>query len=477
MSLLHGLTPSGLGVGLALLVVLTLAVASVVLSARTLAAARRAADSVGPRLAPDQLALAQAVASRVDAVSGRVDALAAEARERDAAASRQLAETGAALSERLAAVERALGEQSRTVGDALTRQNQVLQASTDASARGLSQVRDAVERQLEGMRQDSAAKLDQMRQTVDEKLQRTLDERMAQSFQQVSAQLEAVYKGLGEMRGLAQGVGDLRRVLSNVKTRGIVGEIQLGAILKEILAPEQYAENVATVAGSDRRVEYAVRLPGEGGETVWLPIDAKFPGDTYERLRAAVESGERAAVEEAWRQLEARLRSEAKDIREKYVAPPDTTSFGILFLPVEGLYAEVVSRPGLIEGLQRDYRVNVCGPSTMAALLNSLQMGFQTVAIQRHTDEIATILRAVEEQIDKYQGMLEKAQRQIQTADRTLDTLITTRTRAIRRKLRSVSSLELPASSESILGIDGHGLPLGVDDEATTDEGETSDVG
>lgn len=367
-------------------------------------------------------------------------------------------------------LSKTLANQTNALNSALERQSRSIEANTQASTQGLQHVSEVVERQLGSMRDDNAKKLDLMRQTVDEKLQKTLDERMTQSFQQVSTQLEQVYRGLGEMRGLAEGVGDLKRVLSNVKTRGILGEIQLGAILKEILAPEQYAENVVTVPGSSNRVEYAVRLPGEEGDAIWLPIDSKFPADAYEHLREATDHADRSQIDEAWRQLEARLKSEARDIRDKYVAPPNTTNFGIMFLPFEGLYAEVVSRPGLIESLQHEYKVNVCGPSTMAALLNSLQMGFQTVAIQRHTDEIATILRAVEVQIEKYQDYLVKAQKQIRRADSTLDSLITTRTSAIKRKLKSVSSLELPASSEEVLGIeDNSGF---FDDESIHEEAE-----
>ena len=303
------------------------------------------------------------------------------------------------------------------------------------------------------MRKENEAKLELMRQTVDEKLQKTLDERMTQSFQRVSTQLEQVHQGLGEMRGLAEGVGDLKKVLSGVKTRGIVGEIQLGAILRDILSPEQYEENVATISGSTERVEFAVKLPGESGETVWLPIDSKFPGDTYEHLVDAINAANEEAIAAAKKGLETRIKAEAKDISTKYIAPPETTNFAILFLPFEGLYAEVVSQTGLLEQLQREYRVNVCGPSTMAALLNSLQMGFQSVAIQKHADEIQKVLSAVKTEFETYQAQLEKAQKQIRTAETTIDKILTTRTKAMNRKLRGVTALESLEDAQSTLGL------------------------
>lgn len=326
-------------------------------------------------------------------------------------------------------------------------------ATSKASTEQLGKVRETVDKQLSDMRKENEAKLEQMRQTVDEKLQKTLDERMTQSFQRVSMQLEQVHQGLGEMRGLAEGVGDLKKVLSGVKTRGIVGEIQLGAILRDILSPEQYEENVATVSGSTERVEFAVKLPGESGETVWLPIDSKFPGDTYEHLVDAINAGNEEAIAAAKKGLESRIKAEAKDISTKYIAPPETTNFAILFLPFEGLYAEVVSQTGLLEQLQREYRVNVCGPSTMAALLNSLQMGFQSVAIQKHADEIQKVLSAVKTEFETYQAQLEKAQKQIRTAETTIDKILTTRTKAMNRKLRGVTALESLEDAQSTLGL------------------------
>ncbi|WP_311397022.1 DNA recombination protein RmuC [Lancefieldella parvula] len=328
-----------------------------------------------------------------------------------------------------------------------------MKTTSQTSTEQLGKVRETVDKQLSDMRKENEAKLELMRQTVDEKLQKTLDERMTQSFQRVSTQLEQVHQGLGEMRGLAEGVGDLKKVLSGVKTRGIVGEIQLGAILRDILSPEQYEENVATVSGSSERVEFAVKLPGESGETVWLPIDSKFPGDTYEHLVDAINTGNEEAIIAAKKSLEARIKAEAKDISTKYIAPPETTNFAILFLPFEGLYAEVVSQVGLLEQLQREYRVNVCGPSTMAALLNSLQMGFQSVAIQKHADEIQKVLSAVKTEFETYQAQLEKAQKQIRTAEITIDKILTTRTKAMNRKLRGVTALESLEDAQSTLGL------------------------
>lgn len=318
----------------------------------------------------------------------------------------------------------------------------------------LGEVRATVERQLEAIRQDNATQLDRMRQTVDEKLSRTLNDRLSASFREVSKQLEAVYTGLGDMRSIAAGVGDLKRVLSNVKTRGILGEVQLGSILADILTPEQYAQNVATKPGSADRVEFAVKLPQEGAEPIWLPIDSKFPGDAYEHLRDAVEAGDAAAVESARRVLEQRIKVEAKDISSKYLSVPATTNFAILFLPFEGLYAEVVDRPGLIETLQRDYQVSVAGPSTMAVILNSLQMSYQTFAFQKRADEIQRVLAAVKAEFPKYQAELRRALKQIETAGKTVDGIINTRTNVIERKLRSVTAMEDQYEAATLLGIE-----------------------
>ena len=318
----------------------------------------------------------------------------------------------------------------------------------------LAAIRTSLATQMTDLRSDTNAQLDRMRETVDEKLQHTLNERITRSFALVNESLDKVGRGLGEMQSLAADVGGLKRVLAGVKTRGMLGEVQLGAILHEILSPTQYETDVATVPGSSNRVEFAVKLPGTQGETVYLPIDAKFPGDAYEHLRDALDAGDTAAADAAWKTLETRIKQEARDIHEKYVAPPATTSYGILFLPFEGLYAEVVDRPGLLVELQRSYRVNVAGPSTMAALLNSLQMGFQTVAIQQRASEIQTVLAAVKTEFGTYQAMLRRAQKQLGTVSRTMDTLVGTRTRAMERTLDSITELESLEEAERRLGID-----------------------
>ena len=324
---------------------------------------------------------------------------------------------------------------------------------TEAVTGQLTAVRGSLDRQLADIRTDTNTQLDRMRTTVDEKLQKTLNDRITQSFALVNESLDKVGRGLGEMQSIAADVGGLKRVLAGVKTRGILGEVQLGAILAEMLAPGQYDRDVATVPGSANRVEFAVKLPGDAGAPVYLPIDAKFPADTYEHLRSALDAGDASAAEAAWKQLERRLKDEAEDIRDKYLAPPSTTTFGILFLPFEGLYAEVAGRPGLLEELQRTYRVNVAGPSTMAALLNSLQMGFQTVAIQQRASEIQTVLAAVKTEFGTYQTMLRQAQKQLGTVSRTVDTLVGTRSRAMERKLRSITELDDPAEAARILGV------------------------
>jgi len=304
----------------------------------------------------------------------------------------------------------------------------------------LENIRNTMARQLGEMTEDNRRQMEQIRQTVDEKLQKTLDDRIGQSFKLVNERLEQVYKGLGEMQTLASGVGDLKKVLSNVKTRGILGEIQLGAILEQILSPDQYEENVVTKSTGADRVEFAVKLPGENGNYVYLPVDAKFPGDAYARLMDAYDSGDAAVVEAAAKALERIIKSEAKDIRDKYIEPPYTTDFAIMFLPFEGLYAEVVRR-GMVETLQREYKVNIAGPTTMAALLNSLQMGFRTLAIQKHSSEVWDILGAVKNEFGKFEDVLLMAQRRINQANDDLDKLVGTRSRMIRSKLKKVTTL------------------------------------
>ena len=296
--------------------------------------------------------------------------------------------------------------------------------------------------------QNTEKKLEEMRATVDEKLQKTLHERIGQSFELVSKQLENVQKGLGEMQTLAQDVGGLKRVLSNVKIRGTIGEVQLSMLLEQILAPDQYDANVKTKSGSDKLVEFAVKLPGraEGDESVYLPIDAKFPKDVYEQLLDAYESGDLQRVETTSRVLEQTIRGMAKDIRDKYLAPPHTTDFGIMFLPFESIYGEVTRRAALLEQLQQEYHVIVTGPTTLAAILNSLQMGFRTLAIQKRSSEVWRILGGVKAEFEKFGGLLEKAQKNLQTANNQLEEVMGKRTRAIQRQLRSVEAL--PAKEE-----------------------------
>ncbi len=302
----------------------------------------------------------------------------------------------------------------------------------------LNSLQKTVETRLMAIQTDNNRQLEQMRHTVDEKLQKTLEDRIGQSFKIVSERLEQVHKGLGEMQTLAAGVGDLKKVLSNVKTRGILGEIQLGAILEQILPREQYDENVVTKADSRDPVEFAVKLPGDGEEPVYLPIDAKFPMENYERLLVAYEQGDKGAVDVAVLALERSVKLFAKTIHEKYIDPPRTTDFGIMFLPIEGLYAEVVRR-GMVETLQREYKINIAGPTTMAALLNSLQMGFKTLAIQKHSGEVWNVLGAVKTEFDKFGDVLAATQQRIEQANSELDKLVGVRTRKIQNKLRNIA--------------------------------------
>ncbi len=315
----------------------------------------------------------------------------------------------------------------------------------------LENIRNVTEKQLFQIRDDNSKKLDEMRKTVDDKLQKTLEEKMNESFRLVSERLEQVYKGLGEMQALASGVGDLKKVLSNVKTRGILGEIQLGAILKEILSPQQYEENVATIPNSKNFVEFAVKFPHDDGSFTYLPIDSKFPLDAYTALQEAYEQGDSDAVKSAGGVLCTRLKQFAKDVHEKYVESPYTTEFAIVFLPTEGLYAEAVNR-GMVEILQAEYKVNITGPSTMAALLNSLQMGFKTLAIEKRSAEVWTILGAVKKEFDSFGKVLDSAQKKIEQANSELDKLVGVRTRAITRKLKNVETLE--GSATEILEIE-----------------------
>ncbi len=301
----------------------------------------------------------------------------------------------------------------------------------------LELIRKSVETKLSYMQEDNNKQLEKMRVTVDEKLQKTLEDKMNRSFSLVNDRLEQVYKGLGEMQNLAVGVGDLKKVLSNVKTRGILGEIQLGSILMEILAPEQYEENVPTKKGSRNVVEFAVKLPADDDSFIYLPIDSKFPGDSYSAYRDAVDSGDKTRIDATMKILLNTIKSEAKDIRDKYIDPPNTTEFAIMFLPFEGLYSEIVNQ-GMVEVLQRDYKVNIAGPSTMAALLNSLQMGFKTLAVQKRSVEVWKILGSVKTEFDKFNDVLVVTQQRLNQANEQLDKLVGVRTRQIQRKLKNV---------------------------------------
>lgn len=313
-------------------------------------------------------------------------------------------------------------------------------------------MRQTIENRLQTLQEDNSRKLEQMRATVDEKLQSTLEKRLGDSFRQVSERLEQVYRGLGEMRSLASGVGDLKRVLTNVKTRGTWGEIRLSHILEQILTPDQYDVNVATKMNSSDRVEFAIKLPGQGdnrNKVVWMPIDSKFPQEDYQRLLDAQEAADKELADKSTRKLELRIKSEAKNIRDKYLDPPHTTDFGIMFLPVEGLYAEVLRRPGLSDNLQREHRIVVTGPTTLAALLNSLQMGFRTLAIEKRSSEVWELLGAVKTEFGKFGDVLAKTKKKLQEAGNTIDKA-EVRTRAIERKLRKVQEIPRDAPGKLI---------------------------
>lgn len=350
------------------------------------------------------------------------------------------------MTQKLDATEKMLAEKqeasSRAVAEKIAAIEPRLKTLEETNEQKLENIRKTVADRLSYMQEDNNKKLDAIQKVVDEKLQKTLEDKMNESFKLVSERLEQVHKGLGEMQTIAVGVGDLKKVLSNVKNRGILGEIQLGAILSDILAPEQYDVDVATIPRSANRVEFAVKLPGASeGETVYLPIDSKFPGDTYAALQSAYELGDKTAIDAAKKLLIQEIKKCAKDIRDKYVKPPHTTAFGILFLPFEGLYAEVVNL-GLVEILQRDFGINITGPSTMAAMLNSLQMGFRTLAIQKRSNEVWKILGSVKSEFATFESVLEDTQKRLKKVDEDLDKLIGVRTRQINRSLRDVETTD-----------------------------------
>ncbi|CAD5366464.1 DNA recombination protein RmuC homolog [Rubrivivax sp. A210] len=342
-------------------------------------------------------------------------------------------------------------------GEAARAQSEQLRRLSDSHDRRQAEMRAAVETRLAALQEGNEKKLEQMRATVDEKLHATLEQRLGESFRQVAERLEQVHRGLGEMQALARDVGALNRVLTNVKTRGVFGEVQLAALLEQVFTPGQYAANVATVPGSAERVEFAIRLPGRGAgraddAPLWLPIDAKFPREDYERLLDASERADAPAMEAAAKAIETRLRLEARSIRDKYLAPPHTTDFGVLFLPTEGLYAEALRRPGLAEALQREHKVMLAGPTTLLALLNSLQMGFRTLALEQRSAEVWDVLAAVKTEFGKFGEVLAKTRKKLEEASHSID-LAETRTRAMARQLRSVEALPEGRAAELLPGL------------------------
>ena len=424
--------------------VLILAVAAVVLLAIILARSTRPAATLEARLdfiSQGQERLERGLREELARGREENDRNSRQVREETAAAFKSL---GDALMERVVEVGRFQKGQMQVIAEQL-------KTLTSSSEQRLDRLRETVEDQLKTMREETGTRLEQMRATVDEKLHDTLEKRLGESFRLVSERLELVHKGLGEMQTLAGGVGDLKKVLTNVKTRGTFGEIQLGSLLEQILAPEQYETNVATKKGSAARVEFAVKLPGrdqDRSHTVWLPIDAKFPQEDYLRLLESQDAGNAEQADEAAKQLEKAVREAARSIRDKYLAPPDTTDFGIMFLPTEGLYAEVLRRPVLFESLQREYKTIITGPTTLAALLNSLQMGFRTLAIEKRSSEVWSLLGAVKTEFKTFGAILDKTHKKLQEASNTIDTAAV-RSRAIERKLRDVQAL--PAGESATL--------------------------
>jgi DNA recombination protein RmuC len=365
--------------------------------------------------------------------------------------------------------EKRLDDQAKAQQEALRQQFQDLlkQLHTQGkqSLEAVKDVRETVEKQLKEIREDNGTRLEEMRKTVDEKLQDTLEKRLGESFKLVSERLEQVHKGLGEMQNLANGVGDLKKVLNNVKTKGILGEYQLGNILEQLLPPEQYEENIATRPGSSERVEFAIRMPGNSDDDeVWLPIDSKFPLKGYEDLLNARETGDLEAISAAEKSLTGTIEKFAKDISTKYVEAPYTTDFGVMFLPIESLYAEVLRHPGVFETLQRKYRITVTGPTTMSALLNSLQMGFRTLAVTKRSSEVWKILEAVKTEFGKFSDQLERVDKQLSTAKKSLEDLRSTRTNVMQRRLRDVGVLDAGKSQDV--------LELPTPDAGTNDSSE-----
>ena len=379
------------------------------------------------------------LSDRTTQLLGRFDAMQAVQRSGESQLRQEITNLFSNLSGTLADNQRQSTDSTKTL---LSQFEQRLQSIEQSNAVYMASMREEIARQLGTINTDTKTQLNEMRNIVGEKLQTTLDDKISRSFATVSEQLSKVYSGLGEMQSLAVGVGDLKKVLSNVKTRGILGEMQLGAILSDILAPEQYATEVTVAPGSRDHVEFAVKLPGKNEETVYLPIDSKFPGDTYTALIEAYDSADRVRADEAAKALCIAIKKCAKDIHDKYICPPHTTDFAVMFLPFEGLYAEVV-KLGLVEELQRTYRVNIAGPSTMAALLNSLYMGFRTLAVQKRSGEVWQILSSVKKEFENFEEVLTKTKRHLQQVDSDLEALVGVRTRAINKQLMNVTSVPL----------------------------------
>ncbi|MBL0944581.1 MAG: DNA recombination protein RmuC [Hydrogenophaga sp.] len=446
------------------LLVALLVLALVGVGLQLVLALRKPAPGPEPLPTADELAHRQAVLAQLQQIAQRVDHVEGELRREvtdnarnarqeqleglsrfQASITAQSAETTRTQNAQLDAFAQQLVQLRGALGDTLTRQ---LQDMSEANARRLAEIRTTLDAQLAQLQQGNAAKLDEMRAVVDEKLQSTLQARLGESFKQVADRLEQVHKGLGEMQTLAQGVGDLKHLLTNVKTRGMFGEAQLAALLEQVFAPDQYATQVVTRPGTRNPVDFAVRLPGRGedGAPCWLPIDAKFPNEDYERLLDAQQRADVEGVELAAKALEQRIRLEAKSMAEKYLEPPHTTDFAILFLPTEGLYAEVLRRPGLMELLQREHRVTLAGPTTLMAMLNSLQMGFRTLALEKRSSEVWQVLGAVKTEFGKFGDVLAKVKGQTQTVLNTLEQA-EVRSRAMGRALKTVEALPQERSS------------------------------
>lgn len=409
----------------------------------------------------------QLTALRREALEGRTAQEAALKERTDAFAetqTRRLGETNAAMTTLAERLEKAQGESRQALKEALEAVTGQIKTMTESNEKRHDAIREALTQSLEAVRKDNETKLEAMRATVEEKLQGTLEQRLGESFKLVSERLEQVHKGLGEMQSLATGVGDLKRVLTNVKSRGGWGEVQLGILLEDMLQPEQYAQNVRIKPDSGETVEFAVRLPGKGeGPPVFLPIDAKFPQEDYERLLAAQDAGGAEEVEKAGGALERAIRAEAKRICEKYVCPPHSTDFAIMYLPTEGLFAEVIRRPGLCSDIQSKHRVMMTGPTTLAALLSSLQMGFRTLAIEKRSSEVWQVLSAAKTEFRKYGEVWDKIGRQLDSAKKTVDEA-GRRTRAVERKLRDVETLEVGVGVDDVLGLSAPGT-FEADDE------------